>query len=173
VNVDDRDAGQYLRFFTLLPRAEIESLEAALAAQPEKREAQYALARDVTRRVHGDDALAATEEATSILFGGGDVSGATPRAFEVLRDEIPFFPLSVEGKPQLQHILDAVSQGPQALFKSKGEARRAIAQGGFYVNNQRVSPDQSLQQEVELIGGRFVLVRKGARSYALIEFAAS
>src|SRR5438270_4067349 len=72
VNVDDRDAGKYLRYFTLLEREAIEAYDAALTEYPERREAQRALAREVTTIVHGDRATSAAEEVSSLLFGGGE-----------------------------------------------------------------------------------------------------
>src|SRR5262245_56142028 len=72
VNVEDADSGRYLRYFTLLERPAIEELDRALAEHPEKRESQRALAREVTRTVHGDQALAAAEEVSALLFESAD-----------------------------------------------------------------------------------------------------
>ncbi|HTD84766.1 MAG TPA: tyrosine--tRNA ligase, partial [Gemmatimonadaceae bacterium] len=72
INVDDRDAGKYLRFFTLLTRKEIEALDKLIANAPEKREAQQALAREVTARVHGEEAARVAEEVSKVLFGKSD-----------------------------------------------------------------------------------------------------
>src|SRR5207237_2389558 len=69
INVDDRDAGKYLRLFTLLSRKEIEALEKLTQSTPEKREAQQALAHDVTARVHGEEAARVAEEVSRGLFG--------------------------------------------------------------------------------------------------------
>ena len=74
LNVDDRDAGRYLRYFTLLGREEIEALDEATAERPERREAQQALARDMTARLHGADAMNAAVEVSGFLFGGGPQS---------------------------------------------------------------------------------------------------
>src|SRR5674476_400019 len=90
LGTEDRDVGRYLRFFTLLDRAEIESLDAAAEAAPEQRIAQQALARDVTRRVHGDAALQAAEQVSSFFFGGLDPRELTDDAFAILRAEAPF-----------------------------------------------------------------------------------
>jgi tyrosyl-tRNA synthetase len=70
--VDDRDTGEYLRLFTLLSRSEIEALDKLIATAPEKREAQQALAREVTARVHGDEAARVAEEVSRVLFGKAD-----------------------------------------------------------------------------------------------------
>ena len=90
LGTEDRDVGRYLRFFTLLDRAEIEALDAATASAPEQRAAQQALARDVTRRVHGDAALQAAEQVSRFFFGGLDPRELTDDAFAILRAEAPF-----------------------------------------------------------------------------------
>ncbi len=171
VTIEDKDAARYLRYFTLFPREEIEALDTALAERPEKREAQYALARDVTRRVHGDAALAAAEEVSRLLFGGGDPKSLSAGALEALEREIPFFALVKSGPVDTTDIIEAVSSGPDALFKSKGDARRMIQQGGVYLNGQRLGPERQTLTEADFLGGRYVLVRKGARSYGLVAVA--
>jgi tyrosyl-tRNA synthetase len=165
INVDDRDAGQYLRYFTLLPRGEIESLDRALADHPEQRAVQRALADDVTRRVHGEDALRAAVEVSGLLFGGADARSLSPAALEALRQEIPLFPLA-KAAPDTYDVLDAVCTGPDALFKSKADMRRMIQQGGVYINGERVAPERA---PVTLLAGKYALVRKGAKNYALVE----
>ncbi len=80
INTDDRDVGKYLRTFTLLSHEEIEGLDASAAGSPEKREAQRALARDVTARVHGDGAVRAAEEVSGLLFGGADPASLSTTA---------------------------------------------------------------------------------------------
>jgi tyrosyl-tRNA synthetase len=169
VTIEDRDVGRYLRYFTLFARAEIESLDEALATRPEKREAQYALARDVTRRVHGDAAAAAADEVSRLLFGGGDPRSLSNEALAALKDEIPSFSIQRDGPIDTNDIIEAVSTGPEALFKSKGDARRMIQQGGVYLNGERLGTERRTLSDNDLLGGRFVLVRKGARNYALVE----
>jgi tyrosyl-tRNA synthetase len=167
VNVDDRDAGRYLRYFALLPRPEIEALERATAEHPEKRDAQLALARDVTRRVHGAESLAAAMEVSDLLFGGGDPRSLSAAALEALEAEIPFFRLE-KASPDNYDVLEAVSSGANALFKSKADMRRMIQQGGVYINGERVAPERT---PVQLLGGKYALARKGAKSYALVSTA--
>src|SRR6476469_2486406 len=94
LSTDDTDVGRYLRFYTLLSRAEIEALDAATASAPEQRAAQQALARDVTRRVHGDAALAAAEQVSTFFFGGLDARELSEAAFGILRAEAPFAEVS-------------------------------------------------------------------------------
>jgi tyrosyl-tRNA synthetase len=165
INVDDRDVGRYLRFFTLLSRSEIEALDAAASEHPEKRDAQRALARDVTARVHGAEAIRAAEEVSGLLFGGLDPASLSLSALEALREEIPSFKSASPTDPQA--IIDAVT-GDNGLFKSRGDAKRMVQQGGVYLNGQRVDADL---KSVTPLHGRYVLVRKGAKNYALVEKA--
>ena len=169
VNTDDRDASKYLRFFTLLSHDEIESLEAALAANPERRDAQRALAADVTRRIHGDKALGAAQEVSGLLFGGADPKSLSRDALLALQLEIPVF--MVERKDQLTtyDILESTLVGPDALFSSKADMRRMLQQGGVYLNGRRVSPEREPIATDDLLGGEFVLVRKGAKTYGLVK----
>jgi tyrosyl-tRNA synthetase len=174
VNVDDRDVGKYLRYFTLLSQEEIEALEQSVAEHPERRDAQRALAREVTRTVHDARPLQTAEEVSELLFGGGDPRSLSLDALTALKLEIPVF--SVEPDPERTEVttydvLEAVCVGNDALFKSKGEARRMVQQGGVYLNGQRMEVERRPLRPEELLGGKYVLVRKGARNYGLVEVA--
>jgi tyrosyl-tRNA synthetase len=171
INVDDRDAGRYLRYFTLLSEAEIEALDQGIAERPERREAQRTLARDVTRVVHGDDVLRPVEEATQILFGG-ELSGVSASAFEVLKQEIPYFVTADENWFVIGKLIELLI-GPGGLFESKKDAKRAIQQGGFYVNGTRIGVEQTQLEAGDLLHGRYLLVKKGNKNYALVEVTPS
>jgi tyrosyl-tRNA synthetase len=163
INADDRDVGQYLRFFTLLPREKVEALDLVSREHPERRDAHRALAREVTARVHGEAAVAAAEEVSGLLFGGADPSSLSAAAVESLRGEIPFYSAANIGDPQ--SVIDAVTGDKNGLFKSKGDAKRMVQQGGLYLNGQRVDANMA---SVAPLHGRYVLVRKGAKNYALV-----
>jgi tyrosyl-tRNA synthetase len=169
VNVDDRDAGRYLRYFTLLGRPRIEELDAALAEHPETRDAQKTLAREVTTIVHGENAVVAAEEVSSLLFGGAEPQSLSHRALVALALEIPTFTLEPKDEWTTQDIVEATLVGPDALFASKGDMRRMLQQGGVYLNGRRLSPEREPLTNQDLLGGEFFLVRKGARNYALVK----
>ena len=176
VNADDRDVGRYLRYFTLLPREEIEALDAATAERPEAREAQQALARDVTARVHGEDALRAALDASRALFDRrADPRELSPAALRMLEHEIPFATLdwvndagepAGGAAPRFLPVFDALVAA--GLVKSKGEARRVLQQGGVSVNGRKLAADESRVAESAAIDGNAFLVRKGAREMALV-----
>ena len=160
INVDDRDAGKYLRLFTLMSREEIESLDKQIATAPEKREAQQALARDMTARVHGEDAAKVAEEVSRVLFGKADPTSLAEPVLRALSAEVPF----AESR-ETPSLLDAMVT--LKLAASKGAARRLIEQGGVTVNGQRAAADTDLASAKTLAGG-YHLLRKGARDYGLI-----
>jgi tyrosyl-tRNA synthetase len=167
VNTDDRDVAQMLRFFTLFENDRIETLERAVAEKPEAREAQRALARDVTERVHGRDALRAAEEVSQLLFGKGDPRSLSNEALASLEKEIPTFDGAQAS--DVFGLVETLSAGKDALFKSKGEAKRAMEQGGFYLNGERVAENRPIEKK-EFLHGRYVLARKGSKSYGLVRF---
>ena len=165
VNADDRDAGRFLRFFTLMPRAEIEALEKAIADRPEKREAQQALAREVTERVHGAEAARAAIEVSGLLFGKGDAASLSPAALAALAAEVPFTEI---GAPA-ERSFDALDLfvGAQ-LAPSKGAARRLLEQGGLSVNGKKLGAEERSIGLGTMLAGRHLLLKKGARDYALV-----
>ncbi len=168
VNTEDAKVCEYLRKFTFLSRAEIEPLEAAHAANPGAREAHKALAREVTKLVHGEAALEAALKASAILFGAeiGDTSEETflDVAGEIPTAEVPRERLAAPGLA----LTDALCVA--GLETSKGNARKTIEAGGAYVNNVKCdpkSPNRALS-EADLLFGRYVLLRKGKKSYAVL-----
>jgi tyrosyl-tRNA synthetase len=169
INTDDRDAGRMLRFFTLLERKAVEDLEAAMKDKPEARETQRALAREVTERVHGAASVKAAEEVSALLFGKGDPKSLSAIALAALEQEIPTF--TAHAPKDVLGLMDTISSGDAAMFKSKGEAKRAMEQGGFYVNAERVSENRPIENS-ELLHGKYLLVKKGARSYGLVRVGA-
>ena len=70
-------------------------------------------------------------------------------------------------------VLDVVCTGPDALFKSKGDMRRMLQQGGVYLNGRRLGPEREPIAASELLGGEYLLIRKGAKTYALVRVTRS
>ena len=160
INVDDRDVGKYLRFFTLLSRDEIESLDKRIASVPEKREAQQILARDVTARVHSEEAARVAEEVSKVLFGKADPAVLSEPVLKALSKEVPF-----AEAPASTGLLDALVL--LKLVASKGAGRRLVEQGGVYLNGRRAGAETNFDSAPSLAGG-YHLIRKGARDYGLL-----
>jgi tyrosyl-tRNA synthetase len=163
VNSDDRDTGKYLRFFTLLSREEIEALEREMAEHPERREAQRTLAQAMTTMVHGADAARVAQEMSGILFGRGDPTSLSPEAVEALAAEVPSVVLpDGDGTVDVLELFVAARLAP-----SKGAARRLLEQGGLTVNGRRLGADDKVIERAAALHGRYLLLRKGAREYAV------
>lgn len=177
INVDDRDASRYLRYFTLMEREEIEALDRAIADRPEGREAQAALAFDVTSRVHGDEAARTARDVSRLLFDRkADPRSLGSAALQVLRDEIPFRRLPAvrdvsigTGEDIQASVLDMLVE--TGLVKSKGEARRQLQQGAVTINGRRLGAEEQYLSSTEAIAGANYLIRKGSREIALVELA--
>ena len=168
LNVDDRDVGRYLRYFTLLGRDEIESLDQATESRPERREAQQTLAKDLTSRVHGDDALGAALEVTGFLFGGLEPSSLSPAALEVLSAEAPFVEVKEadmsDGAQGFDVLKLLVASG---LAASNGAARRLLEQGGVSVNKRKLGAQDRYVDASALLYGSYLILGKGKRDYAV------
>ncbi|WFE43714.1 tyrosine--tRNA ligase [Verrucosispora sp. WMMD1129] len=162
INVDDRDVGRYLRYFSFRSREELEELEKETAERPASRAAQRALAEELTTLVHGEREMAQVVAASQALFGRGsldDLSAVTLRAA-----------LTEAGLVRLDDLPEVA-----ALFKESGlvpsmkEARRVIAEGGAYVNNVRVVAADAVVSPADLLHGRYLVLRRGKRSFAGVE----
>ncbi|HUQ46365.1 MAG TPA: tyrosine--tRNA ligase [Gemmatimonadaceae bacterium] len=170
---DDADVGRYLRFYTLLQRAEIGALDATTSASPERRVAQTALARDVTRRVHGESALEAAEQVSTFFFGGLDPRELTDEAFGILRAEAPY--VEVEGAALASDTdatrLDAFKLlTASGLAVSNGAAKRLLEQGGVSVNKRKIGlADRLVPRADVMLRGGHVVVGKGKRDYAVLK----
>src|SRR5580658_3151857 len=167
VNTEDSMVSAYLRKFTLLKRSEIEELEARHAANPAAREAHRAIAREVTTIVHGRSACDDAVRASEIMFGGG-LDGITEALFNDVAGEIPTKGLEkskVEGAGS--PLIDLLVHS--GLSPSRGQARKDIEGGGIYVNNVRAAEAGRMVALGDLLFGRYLLLRKGKRTYCLLE----
>ncbi|HEV2179995.1 MAG TPA: tyrosine--tRNA ligase [Gemmatimonadaceae bacterium] len=168
INADDRDVSRWLRFFTLLDRETIESLDRETQEHPERRTAQRTLADHMTARVHGADALRTAAEVSALLFGGSDPAALSAQALAALAAEIPFAHAKwarADGDGRSLGLQDALVAAQ--LATSKSDARRTIQQGGVAVNGVRASGDAPVVP-AQCLHGSYVLLRKGARHYALL-----
>lgn len=165
-NTDDRDVERYLKLFTFLPRPDIAAQTKAHEADPSRRAAQRKLALEVTQLVHGQDAAANATAVNAILFSDLDPREAPPSAFDLLAQEIPTARVAAADGLTL---VDAVVQA--GLAKSKSEARRAIEQGGIYVNQERVKETGRTLAPADWVAARHLLLRKGKKDFALLRVA--
>jgi tyrosyl-tRNA synthetase len=166
-NVDDRDVEAYLKLFTLLSRHDLEAQVKTHKKDPSRREAQGKLAVEVTTMAHGKQAANNATAVNAILFSDLDPRQVDASALELLAQEIPT--ARVPSGDGLS-LVDAVVQ--VGLAKSKSEARRAIEQGGIYINQQRVKDPARKIEPPDWLSGGNLLLRKGKKDYALLRAGA-
>ena len=180
VNTEDVMLESYLKKFTFLGRPEIEALLSQHTANPGARVAHRALAREVTTIVHGAKALVGAEKASEILFGGS-LDGVTEEVFQNIVGEVPTKKIerSQLGAWSKQgdvvrveniggFIADLIVHAE--LAPSKGQARKDLEAGGFYLNNNRVGQSRIVTSD-DLLFGKYLLLRKGKRTYAVLKLA--
>ncbi|MEM6689102.1 MAG: tyrosine--tRNA ligase [Planctomycetota bacterium] len=167
-NVEDADVMRCIAYLTEIDREEYHSLVDSTESDPGKRVAQNRLAEWMTTLIHGDDGLTSAKKASEILFGG-TIEKATDAMLGSIFADVPSERLDRDrlGGEGLWIVEALQSAG---LCKSGGEARRAIKEGGVYVNNVRVS-DEKLKMTADNLASETVLVlRRGKRKYALLKF---
>ncbi|MBA3687456.1 MAG: tyrosine--tRNA ligase [Chloroflexi bacterium] len=163
LNTDDADIGALLKIFSFLSREEIEALDAETAQHPEARAAQQSLASELTALVHGSGATSQAASASAALFGRGDLLDLEADTLATALAELPH--AEVRGPmPAIVELLVAAG-----LADSRTAARRTIADGGAYLNNQRVADPEMAPSDGDLLHGRWLVLRRGKRSLAAIE----
>jgi tyrosyl-tRNA synthetase len=162
VNTDDRDVVKYLKFFTFLTKEVIEELAQKVETDPGKREAQKVLAAEMTKFVHGEEALAQAVKITEALFSG-DIKGLTADEIEQGFKDMPTFHASKESKNIVDWLVEL------GIEPSKRQAREDITNGAISMNGERVS-DLNTEVTVEnSFDGRFIIIRKGKKNYSLVK----
>ncbi len=167
INVDDADAGRCLRFFSQLPREEIEALDRSREQEPQKRASQKQLAEELTRLVHGPEGLQRAQRATEIFFGR-EIDQVSQEELEEIFADVPHAQLPRQLLEEGLPVVDALVRS--GLCRSKSEARRLLAQGGAYVNNRRVAEAEALLTPEHLVTSSSLVLRAGRKKYAVLQF---
>ncbi|MEU0572721.1 tyrosine--tRNA ligase [Nonomuraea sp. NPDC005983] len=166
LNSDDRDVIRFLKVFTFRDREEIEALEKAVADRPFAREAQRTLAEDLTTLVHGADELAAVVAASKALFGQGSLEELPASTLAAALAEVPKATVPALGAPFVDLLADS------GLVESKSAARRAVKEGGAYLNNVKITDEAYVPTGDDLLHGRFLVLRRGKKSIGGVEVGA-
>ena len=161
LNVADADAARYLRMFTFLERAEIEELERETAERPHLRAAQRRLAAELTTLVHGPRQTDQVVAASSSLFGRGDLRELDEATLDAALAEVPSTAVRLAERPTVVDLLVATG-----LTESRGAARRAVGEGGAYVNNAKVTDVDWVPTAADLLAGGWLVLRRGKRNLA-------
>ena len=164
ISTDDRDVISFLKIFTFLSRTEIQEIEESHVQAPERRIAQTRLARDLTTLVHGEDACNHVEAASQALFGRGDLSSLDSATLAAALSQVP--QTKVEGNAPWGSLADLMAA--TGIVESKSAARRAIKEGGAYLNNAKIQDENFEPGTDDLIHGMFLVLRRGKREIGAV-----
>ncbi|MEW2571987.1 tyrosine--tRNA ligase [Streptomyces sp. NPDC047070] len=162
LNVDDRDVSTYMRILSFKSQTELEELEKLTEERPQARAAQRALAEELTTLVHGAGQTAAVIAASRALFGQGELAELDAATLSAALSELPRVRVAEPGS-----VVDLFAE--VGLVPSKSAARRAVKEGGAYVNNVKVASEDAVVSADDLLHGRWLVLRRGKKSLAAVE----
>ncbi|WP_328316771.1 tyrosine--tRNA ligase [Streptomyces sp. NBC_00388] len=162
LNVDDRDVSTYNRILSFKSRAELEELEQLTAERPQARAAQRSLAEELTTLVHGADQCAAVVAASRALFGQGELTELDEATLSAALSELPHTEVG-----ELVPVVELLAG--TGLVPSRSAARRAVKEGGAYVNNVKVTAEDAVPDAGDLLHGRWLVLRRGKKNLAAVE----
>lgn len=168
VNAADADVVRFLKLFTFLPLEDIADLEAELARDPAARSPHRVLAREATRVIHGDDGVAAAEQATAVLFGREPFRGLDDATLAQAFDEAPSVVLDRQRLNAGLGLLDLLTE--VGASRSNAEARRLVGQGGVRLNNEVVDDARRVLTPADLASETTLVLRVGKKRYYLARF---
>ena len=164
LNAEDAKVVEYLKVFTRRSRGEIDELERQTREQPQLRLAQKALADDVTALVHSSTERDAAVAAASALFGRSDLRDLAGDVLAGVAAELGATKLAAsDGLPTVVEVLEQ-----SGVVASRGAARRAITEGGAYINNVKVADVDAVLSVDDLLDGRLVIARRGKRTVGAV-----
>ncbi|WP_341729684.1 tyrosine--tRNA ligase [Brooklawnia sp.] len=168
LNAEDAKVIEYLKIFSSRTRDEIAELEIETEQAPHKRAAQRVLADDITDLVHGRPEREAAELAGRAIFGRGDLAALPASTLSAVMSELGAAEITrTDGRlPLVADVLAA-----SGVVPSKSAARRAIAEGGAYLNNQKVTDVEAHLGDDDLLAGRWALLRRGKRTVGSVKLA--
>ena len=166
LNVEDEKVIEYLKVFSPRNREEISELARQTAEQPHLRAAQKALADDVTDLVHSPTERVAAAEAASALFGRASLEDLDPDTLAGVVAEVGG--IQVPGIGSQVSVVDLLERS--GVVPSRGAARRAIAEGGAYLNNRRVTDPEAILGPADLLHGRYAILRRGKKTVGAVAF---
>ena len=161
-NQDDRDIDKYLKYFTFLSKEEIEDLAEQTEKEPHKRAAQKVLAEEMTRFVHGQEALDEAIEISEALFSG-NVQNLSADQIEMSFDDVPAMEAPREEVDLVSFLVDVTEISP-----SRRQAREDIKNGAIYLKGERIQDIGYTVTEADSYDGRFILVRRGKKKYFMV-----
>jgi tyrosyl-tRNA synthetase len=164
INTADADVVKYLKFFTFLEKEEIDALEKAVEEEPHLRKAQMALAEEMTRMIHGEEALQQAIRISAALFSG-DIKNLSADEIRQGFKDVPSFTVEGEEEQGLVDLLVAAKISP-----SKRQAREDVSNGAVSLNGERVTDTAYVLSDADKIEGQFTIVRRGKKKYFMIKY---
>lgn len=163
INQSDEDVIKFLKYFTFLSKEEIDQLEQYKEAAPHKREAQKALAENVTRFIHGEDALNDAIRISQALFSG-DLKSLSAKELKEGFKDVP----QVELSKDTTNIIDALIE--TGIGSSKRQAREDVNNGAIYINGERQQDVNYALTDEDKIEGAFTIIRRGKKKYFMVNY---
>ncbi len=170
MNSSDDDSKNYIRIFTTMTKADVETLVAAHDQSPHLRLLQKAIAKEVTIRVHSEEDYNAAMEASEILFGNAPTEALSKLDEDTLLSVFEGVPQVNISKSELEAgipLLDLLAD-KSGIFPSRGEARKLVQSGGVSINKQKVSDPNAQQTATDLLQNKYLLIQKGKKNYYLL-----
>ncbi|WP_019154873.1 tyrosine--tRNA ligase [Robertmurraya massiliosenegalensis] len=163
INTADADVVKYLKYFTFLSKEEIEALEQSVQDEPHLRKAQKTLAEEMTRLIHGEEALKQAIKITDSLFSG-DIKRLTASEIKEGFKDVPSYKQETTEEVGIVDLLVNAQISP-----SKRQAREDVSNGAIYVNGDRITELDYFLTDKDRIEGQFTVIRRGKKKYFLIE----
>jgi tyrosyl-tRNA synthetase len=164
INAADADVVKYLKYFTFLSHEEIDALAQSVETEPHLRKAQKALAEEMTKLIHGEEALDQAIRITQALFSGEIKSLSASEILEGFKD-VPSFE---QPKGEAIGLIDLLVNAK--ISPSKRQAREDVGNGAVYLNGERVTDLQHVIDEKDMIEGQFTIIRRGKKKYFRIQY---
>ncbi|MGG3915026.1 tyrosine--tRNA ligase [Rossellomorea vietnamensis] len=164
INAADADVVKYLKYFTFLSHEEIEALAASVETEPHLRKAQKTLAEEMTKLIHGEEALDQAIRITQALFSGDIKSLSASEILEGFKD-VPSFE---QAKGEEIGLIDLLVNGK--ISPSKRQAREDVGNGAIYINGERITDLQHVMGEGDKIEGQFTIIRRGKKKYFRVQY---
>ena len=170
LNAADTDAEKWIKIFTMLPKAEIESLLAEHAVDPGARILQKKLAESITAFVHGAEECATAQQTTEQLFGKKEEINLHELSEDELLNAMEGVPLHTVANTSIHAGVDIVSfLFDTGIFPSKGEARKMVQGGGISINREKITDQAFLIGSSALLANKYIAVQKGKKNHYLVK----
>ncbi|SEJ32771.1 tyrosyl-tRNA synthetase [Bhargavaea ginsengi] len=163
INTADADVIKYLKIFTFLAKEEIAELEKAVEEEPHLRKAQKTLAEEMTRLIHGDEALAQAERITAALFSG-DLKALSVSEMKDAFKDVPSFEMAKEDRNIVDLLVGA------GISSSKRQAREDVTNGAISINGERIKELDYTIGSADRLDDSFTIIRRGKKKYTMIKF---